>query len=53
MKCIQWGVFSKAQQAQHEEKRDERNEPFVQQRVKLPTGATYTICKPVGDDDQR
>lgn len=45
MNLVQWGCFSKAQQDEHDQQRDARNADYIRQQVKLPSGATYTVCK--------
>jgi hypothetical protein len=46
MKLVQWGTFTKEKRDSNERERIARNEEFVKQQIKLPSGAKLTICKP-------
>jgi hypothetical protein len=46
MKSTPWGSFSKASAERFRQEREERNREFIKQRIPLPTGATFTVCRP-------
>jgi hypothetical protein len=46
MKHVAYGTYSKDRTEEFRQEREQRNREFVKQRIALPSGATFTICRP-------